>query len=294
MQSPRDKLTPAAERACLAENWVKPPVSSPRQETELRPRSRQATRSCLTTFAKSFAKSNCAWLGLSVTSRSRRRGGKPQERVSTGVLGAHLGVIAVRLDLYNRARNGTANGYERSTRHVGGAIEFDNPRATENACGAPSMKRRDHLGLFAFARVVHEEEGCHLLSALTNHALGGAHHRRFSRPPSVYSLSVGTYLAAMLRVRRPSIQKFGSGVPTMSPGPEYSNILPVGQFPRTVAPIHIAQQCDPFATHRPVSCLSASMICRCITIPQPPPLRCRCAPWATAPVPMLLHAGRRS
>ena len=35
------------------------------------------------------------------------------------------------------------------------------------------------------------------------------------------------------------------------------NILPLGQFPRTVSPIHIDQQCDPFATYRPVSCLSA-------------------------------------
>ena len=50
---------------------------------------------------------------MSVTSRSRRLGAKASERVSAGVLGAHLGVIAVRFDLYNRARNGTANGYER-------------------------------------------------------------------------------------------------------------------------------------------------------------------------------------
>jgi len=98
---------------------------------------------------------------LSVTSRFRRLGAKASERVSAGVLGAHLGVIAVRLHLYNRARDGTANSYERPEREVGGGIEFDHPCAAENARGAPSMKRRDHLALFAFARVVHDKEGCH-------------------------------------------------------------------------------------------------------------------------------------
>jgi hypothetical protein len=94
------------------------------------------------------------------------------------------------------------------------------------------------------------------------------------------------YLAAMLRVRRPSIQnirkRYSDRVP---PGPNTwtLNILPLGQFPRTVSPIHIDQQCDPFATYRPVSCLYASMICRCIAIPQPSPPRCRCVPWAMAP-----------
>ena len=71
------------------------------------------------------------------------------ERVAAGVLGAHLGVIAVRFDLYNRARNGTANGYERPAHQVGGGMEFDNPRATENARGDPSLvgareQRRRH------------------------------------------------------------------------------------------------------------------------------------------------------
>jgi hypothetical protein len=94
------------------------------------------------------------------------------------------------------------------------------------------------------------------------------------------------YLAAMLRVRRPSIQnirkRYSDRVP---PGPNTwtLNILPLGQFPRTVSPIHVDQQCDPFATYRPVSCLSASMICRCIAITQPPPPRCCCVPWAMAP-----------
>src|SRR5262245_50757266 len=97
--------------------------------------------------------------------RARRRGGrlgaKPQERVSDGVIGAHLGVVAVRLDLYNRARNDAANTYERPAREVGGGIELKHPCAAKNARGAPSVKRRDHLLLFAFARVVHNEEGCH-------------------------------------------------------------------------------------------------------------------------------------
>jgi hypothetical protein len=90
------------------------------------------------------------------------------------VLGAHLGVVAIRFDLYNRARNDAANTYERPAREVGGGIEFKHPCAAKNARGAPSVKRRDHFLLFAFAWVVHEEEGCHLLSALTNHALGSA------------------------------------------------------------------------------------------------------------------------
>src|SRR5215831_17504947 len=96
---------------------------------------------------------------------ARRRGGrlgaKPEERVSDGVLGAHLGVVAVRLDLYNRARNDAANTHERPAREVGGGIEFKHPCAAKNARGAPSVKRGDHLLLFAFAWVVHNEEGCH-------------------------------------------------------------------------------------------------------------------------------------
>jgi hypothetical protein len=78
-----------------------------------------------------------------------------------GVLDAHLGVVAVRLNLYNRARNDAANTYERPAREVGGGIEFKHPCAAKNARGAPSVKRRDHLLLFAFAWVVHNEEGCH-------------------------------------------------------------------------------------------------------------------------------------
>jgi hypothetical protein len=77
------------------------------------------------------------------------------------VLGPHLGVVAVRLNLYNRARNDAANTYERPAREVGGGIEFKHPCAAKNARGAPSVKRRDHLLLLAFAWVVHNEEGCH-------------------------------------------------------------------------------------------------------------------------------------
>jgi hypothetical protein len=57
----------------------------------------------------------------------------------------------------------------------------------------------------------------------------------------------------------------------MSPGPNIwtLNIQPLGQFrPHlgfSVSPIHIVQQCGQFATYRPVSCLSASTICGCIT-----------------------------
>ena len=61
------------------------------------------------------------------------------------MLGAHLGVVAARFDLYNRARNDAANTYERPAREVGGGIEFKHPCAAKNARGAPSMKRRDHL-----------------------------------------------------------------------------------------------------------------------------------------------------
>src|SRR5262249_27303379 len=40
----------------------------------------------------------------------------------------------------------------------------------------------------------------------------------------------------------------------------------VPPLPRlSVSLIHIAQKCGPFATYRPVSCLSASTICGCIT-----------------------------
>src|SRR5262249_49072196 len=64
---------------------------------------------------------------------------------------------------------------------------------------------------------------------------------------------------------------FGRGISIMSPGPNIwtLNIRPLGQFrPHlgfSVSPIHIAQQCGPFATYRRVSCLSASTICGCIT-----------------------------
>jgi hypothetical protein len=96
-----------------------------------------------------------------MTSRCRRQGAEALERVSAVGLGVYLGVVAVRFDLYNRARNGTANSYERAAREVGGGIEFDHPCAAENARGTPSVKRLDHLAFFAFARVVHDEEGCH-------------------------------------------------------------------------------------------------------------------------------------
>ena len=64
---------------------------------------------------------------------------------------------------------------------------------------------------------------------------------------------------------------FGRGFPIVSPRARIPGRLTSCRLvssPRTVSPIHIDQQCDPFATYRPVSCLSASMICRCIAIPQ--------------------------
>src|SRR5262249_46635682 len=80
----------------------------------------------------------------------------------------------------------------------------------------------------------------------------------------------GAFAAA--RVRRPSIQnireRYSDHVP---PGPNTwtLNILPLWSVPPalrlSVSPIHIAHQCDPFATYRPVSCLSGSTICTCIT-----------------------------
>jgi hypothetical protein len=64
------------------------------------------------------------------------------------VLGAHLGVIAVRLDLYNCARNDAANTCERPAREVGGGIEFKHPCSAKNARGAPSVKRRGSATLY--------------------------------------------------------------------------------------------------------------------------------------------------
>jgi hypothetical protein len=95
-----------------------------------------------------------------VTSRSRRRPADALERILAGGLDADLSVIAVGLDLHDCARSlGTADSYERPARDVGGGIEFDNPRAAENARATPSVERRDHLALFAFARFVDDEEG---------------------------------------------------------------------------------------------------------------------------------------
>src|SRR6266403_641696 len=97
----------------------------------------------------------------------------------------------MRLERYDRARNVTANREERSAREIGGGIKFDHPGAAENARAAPSVKRRDHLVLFAFARVVDDEESCHLLRALTHHAWRvGARHRRFSRPQSYRAIDI--------------------------------------------------------------------------------------------------------
>ena len=99
-------------------------------------------------------------LERSVTMPTRARPGaaaRPGRR-----LGAQLGVVAVRFDLYDRARNSAANGYERPTCEVGGGIEFDHPRSAKNAPGAPPVQRLDHFSLFAFARIVDNEEGCHL------------------------------------------------------------------------------------------------------------------------------------
>ena len=122
------------------------------------------------------------------------------ERVSAGVLDAQLGVVAVRFDFYDCASNGAADGYERPACEVGGGIEFDNPRATEKAHGAPSVQRRDHLVLFAFGRIVDNEEGCH--SVTRTHELFalelGARHDRL--PASILSLnlSVSSHFAPLL------------------------------------------------------------------------------------------------
>ncbi len=59
---------------------------------------------------------------------SRYRGAKAPERIPAGVLDVQLGVVAVRSDLYDRASNGAANGYERPACEVGGGIEFHAPR----------------------------------------------------------------------------------------------------------------------------------------------------------------------
>src|SRR5262249_51355984 len=176
-----------AKKRSIAEELPEAAGWAPRQNADSRPRSHRATRFCSTTFVKS----NCAWWDSSVTSRCQRRGAEAPERVSADGVGAHLGLVAVRFDLYNRARNVTANSYERPARQVGGGIEFDHPCAAENARGAPSVKRLDHLAFFAFARVVHDEEGCHLFRALTNHAWRGVRHRHLSRPQSSLTQSIG-------------------------------------------------------------------------------------------------------
>jgi hypothetical protein len=70
------------------------------------------------------------------------------------VLGAHLGVVAVRLDLYNRARNDAANTYECPAREVGGEIGFKHPCAAKNArgCGIAVMTPRRLLHRLRFWR----------------------------------------------------------------------------------------------------------------------------------------------
>jgi hypothetical protein len=78
-----------------------------------------------------------------------------------------------------------------SAREVGGGIEFDHPGAVENARGAPSVKRRDHLALFAFVRVVHDEEGCHLLRTFTNHAWSWERVSAASPGPNPLTQSIG-------------------------------------------------------------------------------------------------------
>jgi hypothetical protein len=103
------------------------------------------------------------------------------------VLGAQLGVVAVRFDLYDRASNGAADGYERPACEVGSGIKFDNPRATEKARGAPSVERRDHLVLFAFGRIV-DDEALEL----------GARDRRLSQPQLYLNLWSIDILPALL------------------------------------------------------------------------------------------------
>src|SRR5262249_39797117 len=79
-----------------------------------------------------------------------------------------------------------------------------------------------------------------------------------ARPFPLWRLRSGPYDA-----HQPKI--FESGISIMSPGANTwtLNIQPLDQF-RAPRPIHIVQHCGLLATYRPVSCLSASTICRCI------------------------------
>jgi hypothetical protein len=76
----------------------------------------------------------------------------------------------------------------------------------------------------------------------------------------------GAFQAA--RIRRPSIQYSRVVLP---PGPNSwpLNIPARWSVPPalrdSVSPVHVAQQCGPFATYRRVSCPVASTICTCIT-----------------------------
>ena len=78
----------------------------------------------------------------------------------------------------------------------------------------------------------------------------------------------GAFAAA--RVRRPSIQnireRYSDHPPARIPARLTSSRLVSSAAPRLFClPMHVAQQCGPFATYRPVSCLPASTICGCIT-----------------------------
>ncbi len=102
------------------------------------------------------------------------------------MLGAQLGVVAVRFDLYDRASNGAADGYERPACEVGSGIKFDNPRATEKARGAPAPRPPRALCLWSDRR----RRGT-MPSVTRTHESSlelGARDRRFSRPQSSTSI----------------------------------------------------------------------------------------------------------
>src|SRR5262249_10092828 len=86
------------------------------------------------------------------------------------------------------------------------------------------------------------------------------------------SLGNGTAFSAVAPSQRPVCDAhqskiFGSGIAIMSPRARIPGRLTSSRLISSAAPrpIHIVQHCGLLATYRPVSCLSASTICRCIT-----------------------------
>ena len=117
------------------------------------------------------------------------------------MLGAQLGVVAVRFDLYDRASNGAPTAM--SARRARSAVELNSiTHAPRKRRVAP--QRRDHLVLFAFGRIVDDEERCHLLRALTNHPWSW--ERVTAASPGLNPLPqswVNGYFAAIASVPRP-------------------------------------------------------------------------------------------